>query len=99
MTGIALPWFVLVTTHSPVRMGTVMAAEFIGLSLIGVFGGRAAEGLGPRRAMLACDALRSPLVASIPLLYWLGALSFPLLLVVACLIGAFFPAYTSSQRL
>jgi hypothetical protein len=31
MTAIALPWFVLVSTGSPTRMGAVLAAEFVGL--------------------------------------------------------------------
>jgi MFS family permease len=99
MTAVALPWFVLVTTHSPARMGLVMAAEFAGISVLGIFGGRVPDMLGHRRSMLVCDALRAPLVASIPVLYWLGQLRFPLLLLVACAVGAFFPAYTSSQRL
>jgi len=31
MTAIALPWFVLVSTGSPTRMGAVLATEFVGL--------------------------------------------------------------------
>jgi MFS family permease len=99
MTAIALPWFVLVTTGSPARMGAVMAAEFVGMALLGIPSGRPAAALGPRRTMLVSDAARAPLVALIPILHWAGFLSLPILLVIALSVGAFFPAYTSSQQL
>jgi MFS family permease len=99
MTAIALPWFVLVTTGSPTRMGAVLAAEFVGMTVLGLWGGRVAGALGSRRMMLTCDLTRAGLVALIPILYWFNALAFGLLLTVGFLVGAFFPAYTSSQRL
>jgi hypothetical protein len=99
MAAVALPWFVLVTTRSPARMGAVMAAEFVGMALFGVPSGRVATALGPRRTMLGSDLVRAPLVALIPVLQWAGLLSFPILLVVVLAEGAFFPAYASSQLL
>jgi len=45
MATIALPWFVLVTTGSPARMGAVMAAEFVGMALLGIPSGRPAAAL------------------------------------------------------
>ena len=99
MTAVALPWFVLVSTGSPTRMGAVLAAEFVGMSVLGLWGGRAATLLGSWRMMLASDLARAVLIALIPILYWAGALSFPLLLAVGCVVGAFFPGYSSAQRL
>jgi MFS family permease len=99
MAGIALPWFVLTTTGSPAQMGAVMAAEFVGMALLGIPSGRPAAALGPRRTMLASDLLRAPLVALIPILDWAGALNLPILLVIGLAVGAFFPAYASSQQL
>jgi MFS family permease len=99
MTAIALPWFVLVSTGSPTQMGAVLAAEYVGISILGLWGGRAATLLGPRRMMLVSDLVRAILVGLIPILYWAGTLSFPLLLVLGFTVGAFFPAYSSSQRL
>jgi MFS family permease len=99
MAAIALPWFVLITTGSPARMGIVMAAEFLGMTVLGLPSGRVASGLGPRRSMLVADASRAGLVALIPILHWAGLLSFPVLLAVGFSVGAFFPAYTSSQLL
>src|SRR5947209_11147020 len=69
MTAVALPWFVLVSTGSPTKMGAVLAAEFAGLTLLGLFGGRVATAWGPRRTMLAADLLRAALIAVIPLLF------------------------------
>lgn len=99
MTAVALPWFVLVTTHSPTRMGAVLAAEFVGMTVLGLWGGRIATVLGAWRMMLACDLVRAVLVGLVPLAYWLGVLSFPLILVIGTAVGAFFPAYSSAQRL
>ncbi len=99
MTAVALPWFVLVSTGSPARMGIVMAAEFTGMAVLGIPSGRAATALGPRRTMLGSDLARALLVGLIPALHWAGVLSFPILLAVGFAVGAFFPAYSSSQLL
>ncbi len=99
IAAVALPWFVLVTTGSPARMGVVMAAEFAGITLFGIPGGRAATALGPRRTMLISDVVRAPLVAVIPVLHWAGVLSFPVIVAIGFAVGAFFPAYQASQLL
>ena len=99
MAAVALPWFVLITTGSLARMGIVMAAEFTGMALLGIPSGRVATGLGPRRMMLTADTVRAPLVALIPVLHWTGLLSFPVVVAIAFAVGAFFPAYSSSQQL
>jgi MFS family permease len=99
MAAVALPWFVLVSTGSPARMGAVMAAEFVGMALLGIPSGRPAAALGPRRTMLLADLVRAPLVALIQILDWAGVLNFPILLVIGLAVGAFFPAYASSQQL
>src|SRR5919201_6374099 len=80
ITAIALPWFVLVTTGSPARMGTAMAAGFLGLTLLGIPGGALAARLDARRTMLVADLACAPLVALIPVLHWTDALSFPVIL-------------------
>ena len=99
MTAVALPWFVLVTTGSAARMAGVMAAEFLGAAAFGIPAGRVAHLLGPRRALLAADALRGPLLVLIPALHWAGALSYVTLLLVGTVVGGCFPAYTSAQRM
>jgi MFS family permease len=99
MTWVALPWFVLTTTGSATRMSLVMAAEAVGLALVGFPSGRLLNRLGARRTMLLCDALRGPLMLSIPVLYWVGGLSLGLLIAVAFVLGAFSAPYFAAQRM
>jgi MFS family permease len=99
MTFLALPWFVLATTGSPTRMGLVLAAELLPVALLGILSGSVVARLGGRRTMLVADAARAPLMASIPLLYAAGLLTFPLLLVLVACVGVFIAPYFSSQRI
>ena len=89
MTLLALPWFVLTTTGSPGRMAIVFAVESASMAVFGFLGGNVAAQLGPRKTMLIADACRAPLVALIPLLHLLDALSFPLILAIAAATSAF----------
>ena len=99
MTFLALPWFVLSTTGSATKMGVVLAAELVPVAVLGIPSGTVVSRLGARRTMVLSDLARAPLLASIPLLYALGWLSFPLLLVIVALVGVFIAPYFSSQRL
>jgi MFS family permease len=99
MTAVALPWLVLISTGSPARMGAVLAAEFVGMAVLGLWGGWLATVIGPRRMMLAADLSRAILVGLIAFLSIVDALVLPVLLAVGFLVGAFFPGYASSQRL
>ena len=98
MTWLALPWFVLTTTGSPVRMTFVMIAELVGATAAGLPAGVLLQRLGARRTMLGADALRAPLMLLVPILHWTGHLSFVALLALAVSLGAFFAPYFSAQR-
>jgi predicted MFS family arabinose efflux permease len=98
MTWLALPWFVLTTTGSARRMAFVMAAEAIGALVSGLPSGTLLARLGARRSMLVADAARAPLLLAVPLCYWGGILSFPLLLALVFAAGAFSGPYFSAQR-
>lgn len=98
MTWLALPWFVLVTTHSPERMTWVILAEVIGMGLAGIPSGGVLQRLGARTTMLAADALRAPLMLLVPVLHWTGHLDFAALLALAFLLGAFGGPYFAAQR-
>jgi predicted MFS family arabinose efflux permease len=98
MTWLALPWFVLVTTGSAARMGFVVAAEVAGAALFGLPGGSVLGRLGARRSMLIADACRAPVVLLVPVLHWSGGLSYPLLLVLVFVTGAFAAPYFAAQR-
>src|SRR5919198_694989 len=98
MTWLALPWFVLVATGSATKTSFVMAAELVGLALLGLPGGKFLGRVGARRAMIVCDAARAPLMVVIPVLHWSGGLSFTALLLIAFGIGAFSAPYFAAQK-
>lgn len=100
MTWLALPWFVLTTTGSPARMAIVLAVESASLAVFGFLGGNIATTLGLRRTMLIADAVRAPLIALVPILHALDALSFPLLLVlVAAVTAVAVPSFASKTSM
>ncbi len=100
MTWVALPWFVLTTSGSPTRMTMVLAVQALAVAAGGFLGGDLATRLGPRRTMLATDALRAPLMAAIPVLHLAGLLSFPVLLALVASVGFFAtPSYASATVL
>jgi MFS family permease len=98
MTFLALPWFVLVTTGSPAKMGIVLAVELLPTALLGVPSGTLVTRIGARLTMLGSDLARVPLMASLPVLHSAGLLSFPLLLVLVAAFGCFNAPYFASQR-
>ncbi len=100
MTWLALPWFVLVTTGSAKKMTAVLAAELIAAGLAGPASGRVADRLGLRGTLLLCDVARAPLMAAIPTLHLLHALSFPALLAIVFLYGAFsMPSFAAQEAI
>lgn len=99
MTFLALPWFVLATTGSAAKMGTVLAVELLPVALLGIPSGTVVSRLGARRTMLYGDLARAPLMVSIPVLHELGALSFGVLLVLVAGMGVFLAPYFTAQRL
>jgi MFS family permease len=98
MTWLALPWFVLVTSGSATHTTFVVAAEVIGLALLGLPGGRVLGRLGARRTMMLCDACRAPLMLVIPVLHWTVGVSFALLLAVAFALGAFSAPHFAAEK-
>jgi MFS family permease len=98
LTTLALPWFVLVTTHSPTRMGFVFAAELAPFALFGFVSGGVIDRLGPRATMLVSDAARAPIIALIPFLQLVGGLTYGVIVVLAFLHGVFSTVYFTCQR-
>lgn len=98
MTMLALPWLVLETTGSAARTGLVYAVQVLPLALLGFAGGSVLQRLGARRTLLLGDAARAPLVAAVPILHAVDALSLGLLLALVALVGLFGVPYAASQR-
>ncbi|GAA2351999.1 macrolide resistance MFS transporter Mrx(A) [Saccharopolyspora halophila] len=87
MTLLAIPWFVLSATGSGLHTGVVVAAETTGVVLGSVLGGPWIDRLRPRRAAVLFDLAAAPLLAAIPILHHLGALTGWALVVLAWIIG------------
>jgi MFS family permease len=99
MTVLALPWFVLVTTGSAAKLGLVLGIGSIPFVTLPLLAGSVIARIGARQTMVIADAARLPLVAAIPALYSLDALSFPLLVVLVALTNVFMAAHMPAQRL
>jgi Na+/melibiose symporter-like transporter len=99
MTVLALPWFVLVTTGSATKLGLVLGIGSIPFVTLPLPAGWLIARIGARKTMVIADAARLPLLAAIPALYSLDALSFPLLVVLVALTNVFLAAHMPAQRL
>src|SRR3954447_18456557 len=99
MTLLALPWFVLVTTGSATKLGLVLGIGSIPFVMLPVPAGSVIARIGARQTMVIADPGRLPLLAAIPALYSLDALSFPLLVVLVALTNVFTAAHMPAQRL
>ena len=99
MTVLALPWFVLVTTGSATKVGLVLGIGSVPFVTLPPLAGPLIARIGARQTMVIADAARLPLLAAIPALYSLDALSFPLLAVLVALEKLFLAAHMPAQRL
>jgi MFS family permease len=99
MTVLALPWFVLATTGSATKLGLVLGIGSIPFVTLPLPAGSLIARIGARQTMVIADAARLPLLAAIPALYSLDALSFPLLVVLVALTSVFTAAHMPAQRL
>jgi MFS family permease len=88
VSAIAIPWFVLMTTGSPLKTGVVAFAEMAPLVLCKAVGGPLIDRVGPRRISVIADTASAGVVALIPLLHTMNALSFPVLLGLVAVAGA-----------
>jgi len=98
MTYIVLPWFVLTTTHSPIKTSIVVAAEMAPVAVLGLLSGTLVSRIGARRTMLVSDLARAVLLALIPTLHLFDALSFALLVALVFGIGVFMVPHATAQR-
>src|SRR3954465_8242869 len=98
MTVLALPWFVLVTTGSATKLGLVLGIGSIPFVTLPLPAGSLIARIGARQTVVIADAARLPLLAAIPALYSLHALSFPLLVALVAVTNVFTAAHMPAQR-
>ncbi|NRQ38589.1 MFS transporter [Nonomuraea sp. NN258] len=79
---------IFVLDASALEVGIVAMAQYLGIPLLGPVAGVLVDRWDKRVTMLACDFVRLVAVAAIPLAYWLGVLSTPLLFACVTLISA-----------
>ena len=76
LTMLAVPWFVLETTGSPVKTGVTLFATTVPMVLAGIFGGALVDRTGFKRMSVLSDLASGVTVALIPLLHQSVGLAF-----------------------
>ncbi|MQA27867.1 MAG: MFS transporter, partial [Micromonosporaceae bacterium] len=71
----------------PLEVGIVAMAQYLGIPLMGPVAGMLVDRWDKRWTMLGCDIVRLVAVAAIPVAYWFGVLSTPLLFLCVALIS------------
>jgi MFS family permease len=97
LTAIAVPWFVLELTGSATRTGLTAAATLLPAILMAFFGGAVVDRMSARKMSIFSDVMSGVTVAMVPLLYVVGVLNFPLLMLLMFL-GAVFDSPGSTAR-
>jgi len=88
VSGVAIPLLAVLTLHAtPFELGLVTASSTLAFALIGLPAGAWLDRWRRRRVLVASDAARALLLATIPLAAVLGVLSLAQLIVVALLAG------------
>ncbi|MEZ0089272.1 MFS transporter [Streptacidiphilus sp. EB129] len=90
VTVFVVPTLMIFVLHeSALQVGIVAMAQYLGIPLLGPVAGVLVDRWNKRWTMLACDLVRLVAVSVIPLAYWQGWLSTPLLFgCVAVVSGA-----------
>ena len=88
LSAIAVPWFVLTSTGSPVLTGLVGAGEIAPYVVLKFLAGPVLDRAGPRRVSISTDWVSAAATAAIPVLHLCGYLPLWLLLVLVAIIGA-----------
>ena len=88
MQSIAQAWLITELTPDPVWLGVVAAAQFTPVLILGLFGGVIADVRPKRQMLIATQAALMGLAALQALLVATGAISIPLLLLLAVALGS-----------
>lgn len=88
MQSIAQAWLITELTPDPVWLGVVAAAQFTPVLIFGLFGGVLADVLPKRQMLIATQGALMALAALQALLVAIGAISIPLLVLLAVALGS-----------
>ncbi len=98
MSGVAIPWLVLITTGSAVKTGVVGFAELAPYVAFQMLAGPIADRIGLKRTCVLGNAIAAVLVTAIPVLHALGALHITALIGLVAVAGAARGAADSAMR-
>ena len=87
VAALALPWFVLTTTGSAAQTGLVVACEFGPYIVAKTLSGPLIDHWGQRRISILADLGSAAAFGTIPALFALGVLPFPVLLIMVAFGG------------
>lgn len=88
VTVFVVPTLMIFVLHaSAFEVGVVAMAQYLGIPVLGPVAGVLVDRWDKRLTMLMCDVVRLVAVAAIPVAYWAGVLSTPLLFVCVALIS------------
>ena len=88
MSGLAIPWLVLITTGSAARTGLVGFAEMAPYVVAQAISGPVVDRFGLRRSCVTGNAAAAVTVGAIPALYAMGALSIGAVFALVAVAGA-----------
>jgi MFS family permease len=88
VTVFVVPTLMIFVLHaSAFEVGVVAMAQYLGIPVLGPVAGVLVDRWDKRLTMLMCDVVRLVAVMAIPVAYWAGVLSTPLLFVCVALIS------------
>lgn len=88
VTVFVVPTMMIFVLHaSALEVGIVAMAQYLGIPLLGPVAGVLVDRWDKRLTMLMCDLVRLVAVAAVPVTYWCGVLSTPVLFVCVALIS------------
>ncbi len=85
---VALPWFVLLTTGSPVATGLAAACEVLPLVAVAMVSGTVVDRLGAAATRIASDVVSAVTVLAVPVLHATVGIAFWQLLLLVAVNGA-----------
>jgi hypothetical protein len=89
VTLFVVPALLIFAMHaSPFQVGLVSTAQYLAIPVLSLVAGVLVDRWDLRRLLIACDLLRCAAVAVIPIAYWRGALSVPMLFACVVVISA-----------
>jgi MFS family permease len=97
VTYVAFPVVVWDMSGSPLLTALVAAFEALPYLLLGLPAGALADRFDRKRVMVVADLVNAAVLASIPLAWWLDALTVPHLLVAAFLVPALFVFFDAAD--